>query len=122
MSEPEPFEYAVSDQIRTYALTFPETTEGSSCVNRAFKAGSKNFVFLGEKPGQCSVRLKLDTSIDEIAEKAEDDPESWQVGKGGWALFTFSPEHAPAAVDLERWINESFHLLAPKKIIAKLDS
>jgi hypothetical protein len=50
MTQPtEQFQHEINGAIRSFALTFPEATEGSSCVNRASKAGGKNFVFLGEK-------------------------------------------------------------------------
>lgn len=49
------------------------------------------------------------------------DPERWQVGKGGWAMLRFDPTEPPAPGDLERWVNESFRLLVPKKISAKLE-
>lgn len=122
MSDVEAFEHRISEKIRDHALTFPDTIEGSSCVNRAFKAGGKNFAFLGEKPGECNIRLKLDASIPEIEERSKDDPDAWQVGTGGWTLIRFSPKSPPPVADLRRWITESFHLLAPKKVIAKLDA
>lgn len=122
MSEPEEqFRYAISETIRNHAMTFPETTEGSSCVNRAFKAGGKNFVFLGEKDDECNIRLKLAASVPEIAKLAKSDGERWQTGKGGWTLLRFPPDDPPPSADLERWITESFMLLAPKKVQKLLD-
>lgn len=93
---PPAFRHELSETIRRIALRYPETEEGSSCVNRAFKAGGKNFVFLGEKDGGCRMRLKLED--------------------GGWTLLEFSPDDAPPVADLERWIDESFRLLAPKRV------
>lgn len=100
-SPPETFRYPVSETIREIALRYPETTEGSSCVNRAFKAGGKNFVFLGEKEGECKLRLK---TVDE-----------------GWTLAVFAPDDPPPTVELERWIDESFRLLAPRRVLKLLD-
>jgi hypothetical protein len=120
MGAADQFEHELSETIRTHAMTFPETTEGSSCVNRAFKAGGKNFVFVGEKEYETNMRLKLGDSIPEIAKLAKTDPDRWQVGKGGWALLRFDPDNPPPNDDLERWITESFRLLAPKKIVAQL--
>ena len=117
----ETFDYAISEKIRSHALTFPQTVEGSSCVNRAFKAGGKNFAFLGEKDDECRLRLKLDASISDLEQRAVSDPERWQVGKGGWVLVKFPPSDAPKIADLRRWITESFRLLAPKKIVAEFD-
>ena len=97
MSESAPsFRYELSETIRRLALAYPETEEGSSCVNRAFKAGGRNFVFLGEKDDVCKMRLKLKDS--------------------GWTLLEFSPDAPPSNADLERWIDESFRLLAPKRV------
>lgn len=122
MGEPaDQFRYPLSEQIRTHAMSFPETEEGTSCVNRAFKAGGKNFVFLGEKDDECNMRLKLDASIPEIQERAKDQARQWDVGKGGWAMLRFDPEHPPPAEDLERWVTESFLLLAPKKLSKLID-
>jgi len=118
---PEQFRYAVSDKIRDHAMTFPETVEGSSCVNRAFKAGGKNFAFLGEKDGECSLRLKLESSIPDLEERSSADSDRWQVGKGGWVLLKFPPGDAPKIAELRGWITESFRLLAPRKVVAQLD-
>lgn len=122
MAETEEFQHAVSKTIRTHAMTFPQAEEGSSCVNRAFKAGGKNFLFLGEKDDHCLLRLKLDSSIPEVSKLAKGDPERWQVGTHGWTALRFPPDDPPAADDLERWITESFLLLVPEKVTKLLDS
>ena len=118
---PDEFQYDVSKAIRTVAMALPGATEGQSCVNRAFKAGGKNFAFLGEKDGECGLRLKLDTSIDEVAGRAESQPDRYQVGTNGWTMLRFPPDDPPMANELEAWIVESFRLLAPAKIVATLD-
>lgn len=100
-ASPPEFRYPINEKIRSIAMAYPETEEGSSCVNRAFKAGGKNFAFLGEKEGECKLRLKL---IDE-----------------GWALKVFSPDDPPTTAELKRWIDESFRLLAPKRVQKLLD-
>jgi hypothetical protein len=117
----EQFRYEVSETIRTLALSLPETTEGTSCVNRAFKAGSKNFAFVGEKDEGCGLRLKLDASVPDIEKRSMSRPDRYEVGKGGWVMMRFAPDDPPAMKDLETWIVESFRLLAPKSISATLD-
>ncbi len=122
MAATEEFQHAISSTIREHALSLPETDEGTSCVNRAFKAGGKNFVFLGEKDGECNVRLKLADSIPEIeALAASDDERTWDVGMGGWTMLRFPPDDPPETENLQRWITESFMLLAPKKVSRLLD-
>lgn len=113
---PDEFKHPISEDIRSHAMTFPQTEEGTSCVNRAFKAGGKNFVFLGEKDDECNIRLKLDGSLAEVRERAEGADRKWDVGSGGWTMIRFDPDNPPPLADLERWITESFLLLAPKKV------
>lgn len=117
----EEFQHAISEEIRTHALTFPETVEGSSCVNRAFKAGGKNFVFLGENDEECNIRIKLESSIPELKKLAKADAERWSVGTHGWTHIRLPPDEAPPVEDLQRWITESFMLLAPKKVSKLLE-
>ena len=88
------FEYPISEAIRAHATTFPETAEGSSCVNRAFGAGGKNVLFLGEKPGRCALRSR-----------------SADV----WQKIEFDPDDAPPVAELEASVTRSFLLLAPKQ-------
>lgn len=97
-SEAPDFEHEVAEAIRRHAMTFPQAAEGASCVNRAFSAGGKNFVFLGEKADTITVRLKL---------------------ADGWHKLEFTADEAPAAAELEAMITESFFLLAPKKVQAQ---
>ncbi len=37
----ETFQHAICERLRGGALALPETTEGTSCVNRAFKARNR---------------------------------------------------------------------------------
>ncbi len=116
--ETEEFENEICERIRAYAMSFPEADEGSSCVNRAFSAGGKNFAFLGEKPGECGLRLKLGESIESAQARSADAAGTIEVGKAGWAMLKFSPDDPPPMTEIEAWIAESFLLLAPKKIAA----
>ena len=109
------------DSLATLALSLPETAEKGSCVNRAFFAGKKNFLFLGEKDSSYNIRLKLGASIDEARELAAADPEKFNVGMGGWTKVVFPNDEAPPNGLLERWTKESFRLLVPKRVSKQLD-
>ena len=111
----------VSRRIRAAAVGLPEVAEGSSCVNRAFSAGKKNFAFLGEKGDQIGLRLKLGDSLDDVGRRAQDDPERYDVGMHGWTMMRFPADDPPPAGDLETWVVESYRLLVPKKISRQLD-
>ena len=101
------------EEIRRTALALPETVEGSSCVNRAFTAGRKNFLFLGEKDDSWNVRLKLKDSLPAAEALGYDG------GKIGWIKMEFAPgETAPA--ETAAWIRESYRLIVPKRLSKQL--
>lgn len=89
------FEFEVCETIRCHALSFPETTEGASCVNRTFAVAGKNFLFLGERADRITLRLK---------------------SANGWEKIEFAPEAAPDVDQLTTSVTESFELLAPRRL------
>lgn len=109
----ESFSLPLSDQLRAVALALPETSEGTSCVNRAFKVRKKNFAFIGEKDGRLRLMIKLKESLDAAA--AMNDPRV-DVGKIGWVTVLFGPEDALESDLLAGWIRESYCVLAPKTL------
>lgn len=116
----EQFSNAVTSALREHALRFPETSEGASCVNRAFKVRKKNFLFVGEKEdGSCKVMLKLVSSRDEAIEQARADAR-FDVGSSGWVTVRFGGSDLPDAVLLKRWVDESYRLFAPKSLVKQL--
>ncbi len=116
------FQFPLSEQLRGFALAWPGTTEGDSCVNRAFKAaGRKNFLFLGEKAGQIRMMVKLVEHADQARALHAEGPWSISVGKAGWCTALFAPDAHPDPRILQAWIEESFRLVAPKRLLARLD-
>jgi hypothetical protein len=113
------FAHAISDHLRTVALALPETFEGTSCVNRAFKARKKNFLFVGEKGDQVRVMLKLSDSLADAA--ALGDPRVG-VGTTGWVTIVFAADDPPDGAMLDRWVVESFRTLAPRTVLWQLDA
>lgn len=117
---PEKFSYEASEQIRQIALSLPDAEEGTSCVNRAFHAGGKNFLFLGEKDGELTMRMKLHDALSDIESRSQAAPSRYDIGKFGWVFFRFDPADIPGSDELTAWIHESFTLLAPKKLVARM--
>ena len=115
----ETFSYPLSEHLRSLALALPETGEGTSCVNRAFRVRKKNFLFVGEEAGQVRIMLKLTGSLE--AASAKDDPRV-DVGKFGWVTLRFAPDDALEQDVLAARMLESFRALAPATVIRLLDA
>jgi len=118
----EGFQNEVILALRDQALAFPEVVEGDSCVKRSFKARKKGFLYLGENEKGYNVMVKLGPSLEEAAELAGSQPGDWAVGKGGWTTLKFKPDERPPEGLLERWVEESFRLQAPKTLLAIFDA
>lgn len=108
-------------QIRELALNYPGTSEGASCNKAAFKAGTKSFVFLGETDDGWNLMVKLADSLGEAEVMAEQKPDNFSVGKHGWTTLRFDNGKGPTKKLLKTWIDESYRLLAPGKLVAELD-
>ena len=111
----------IKQTLQKLALRYPEAQEGIACAGTALesktiKVGNKAFLFLGEK----DVRLKLGESLAEAAKLAAKVPGRYEVGVHGWVKLTFSNDETPPLDLLKRWIDESYRLLAPKKLLALL--
>ena len=112
----ERFQDPVTSALRERAISLPETTEGTSCVNRAFKVRNKNFLFVGEKDdGSRKAMLKLKDSLEQAEALAENDGR-FEVGSAGWTTIRFDVEDRPDVDLLENWVVESYRLFAPKSL------
>jgi hypothetical protein len=106
----------IEGALREIAMRFPEVQEDVACKgtaveSAAFKAaGSKAFLFVGKTVA----RLKLERSLPESQKLASRHPESCQVGALGWVTVSLMPDASPKLDVLERWIDESYRLLAGK--------
>ncbi len=118
----ESFQHEFILGLRSRAVALPEVVEGDSCVKRSFKVRKKGFLYLGEKADGYNVMVKLGPSIDEASALASSRPDSWSVGKGGWAILKFDAAERPPDGLLERWMEESYRLQAPKALVAALDA
>jgi hypothetical protein len=109
--------------LRTVALSYPEAQQGIACAGtaaekRTIKARDKAFLFLGK----AEVMLKLCESLAEAVEWATKAPSICRVGATGWVTLTVGNVDVLPLDLLYRWIDESYRLLAPKKLVALLGS
>jgi hypothetical protein len=111
----------IQQTLQKLALRYPEAEEGIACAgtpmeSKTVKVGSKAFLFLGEK----DMRLKLGDSLAEATKLAAKAPDRYEVGMHGWVKLTFSNDESPSLDLRKRWVDESYRLLAPKKLLALL--
>lgn len=112
----------IPEQIREIAFTYPELTEGTSCSKVAFKVKGKSFVFVEQKDGEWNAMMRLGDSIPEAELMAKESPDNVSIGKHGWTTLRFKNGKGPTKKILKRWIDESFRILAPRKVLAEMDA
>jgi predicted DNA-binding protein (MmcQ/YjbR family) len=90
---------------------------------RVAKVNGKVFVFLGLDPiagGGMSFSVKLPVSAEEALDLPFTKSTGYGLGKSGWVTATFGPEDDPPVDILLEWIEESYRVIAPKKLAAEL--
>ncbi len=104
--------------LRAFALRLPEATEGVACEGTALekrtaKVRGKAFVFLNASEAM----VKLRDSTAEAARFPKASPDACRVGGHGWAVVKIGEGGAVQEDVLERWIHESYRLMAPASLV-----
>lgn len=112
----------VRGQLREFALSLPEASEDFPWGERVAKVKGKVFVFLGhdERSGPPGMTVKLIESHGHALALEGAEPTGYGLGGAGWVNV---PLHAEGAtLDLLRdFIEESYRIVAPKRLVAELD-
>lgn len=111
-----------SDELRRFALTLPETDEGTSCNKSAFRARKKAFLYLGIKDDSFNMMLKIGPSSADAERLQKESPDCYGVGSGGWVKVEFTTAQTPPIGMLKAWIEESYRLLVHKQLVEELNS
>jgi predicted DNA-binding protein (MmcQ/YjbR family) len=108
----------VRENLLAFALSLPEAYEDHPWDETVAKVGRKVFVFFGGTPGLMTVKLEEShghaLSVEGVA------PSGYGLGKSGWVNV---PVDAPG-LDHELlcdWIEESYRIVAPRRLVAGLD-
>lgn len=111
------------ERVRAFALSLPEAYEDHPWGESVAKVNKKVFVFFGEgelgehEPGM-SVKLKESNAQALMVPGAE--PTGYGLGRSGWVNVPFRKTSPPLPV-LQDWVEESYRIVAPKRISARLD-
>lgn len=109
--------------LREICLDYPEAEEALFFDHPTFKVRKKHFCMLFSGERGWSVFLKGAPGMQEAV--VERDPERFfrppYVGGKGWIGCWVEPAVAPDWDELEDLIDESYRLVAPKRLVAMLD-
>jgi predicted DNA-binding protein (MmcQ/YjbR family) len=108
--------------LRARALEYPDAAEEFPWGDRVVKVGGKIFVFLNHGDDGVTVTLKLRASHGEAMTMPFIKPTGYNLGRAGWVTARFEPD-APLPVSMiGAWIDESYRLVAPKRLVKRLDA
>ncbi|MFD7433650.1 MmcQ/YjbR family DNA-binding protein [Streptomyces sp. NPDC059861] len=114
------------EKVREFALGLPGAVEEFPWGESVAKVNTKVFAFLGMGDGShplgVTVKLKDDTSHAHALTAPGAEPAGYGLGRSGWVRIPVQPEDAPTAELLCDWVEESYRVIAPKRLIAELDA
>jgi predicted DNA-binding protein (MmcQ/YjbR family) len=111
----------VRAEVRSFALSLPETTEDHPWGEDVAKVRGKVFVFLGsESSERPRMTVKLVESHGHALSIEGAEPTGYGLGKSGWVTV---PLRGPGVSRelLCDWIEESYRIVAPKTLVRQLD-
>ena len=109
MADPRP-------KLRDFALGLPEAREEFPWNESVVKVRGKIFVFLGGDDPFITVKLVESHGHALSVEGAH--ATGYGLGKAGWLTIPVSDTDLETLRD---WVEESYRIVAPKRLVAKLD-
>ena len=103
-------------RLARFALALPGAHEDFPWGERVVKVRGRIFVFLGGAPPEITV--KLVESHPHAMSVCGARPTGYGLGKAGWVTI---PVSGVAPATLRDWVEESYRLVAPKRLVAELD-
>jgi predicted DNA-binding protein (MmcQ/YjbR family) len=100
--------------LLAFALSLPAAWEDHPWGNTVAKVRKKIFVFVGSE----RITVKLDESHAHALSIDGSEPTGYGLGKAGWVTV---PIDGVSDDLLRDWIEESYRIVAPKRLAALLD-
>ena len=108
--------------LSTFGKQFPEVTEDYPWGHRTLKVRGKAFVFFSLEGGSFSFSVKLPKSNASALLLPFAEPTGYGLGKSGWVTARFGAKDRVPLTMVQEWIEESYRAVAPKRVIASLDT
>jgi predicted DNA-binding protein (MmcQ/YjbR family) len=109
----------VRDKVRAFALSLPEASEDQPWGEDVVKVRGKIFVFLGSA-GSRRMTVKLEESHGHALSIEGAEPTGYGLGRSGWVTVPTRAEGVTLVL-LRDWVEESYRIVAPKRLVAELD-
>ena len=110
----------IREKVRIFALSLPEVTEDHPWGEDVAKVRGKIFVFLGSTASR-RMTVKLEESHAHALSIDGAEPTGYGLGKSGWVTVPLRDPGVNFAL-LRDWIEESYRIVAPKRLVAELDA
>jgi predicted DNA-binding protein (MmcQ/YjbR family) len=112
---------ATRRKLLAFALGFPGAYEDHPWDEDVAKVGKKVFVFFGAPDrAESGMTVKLRESHDHALSVPGAAPTGYGLGTSGWVDVPFRDTTPPLDV-LKDWVDESYRMVAPKKLVSELD-
>src|SRR5262245_16355195 len=111
----------IESRLRELALAFPETREDFPWGERVIKVKDKIFLFMRANASGLHMTVKLKSMHRAALKMPNVTKTGYGLGKHGWVTAEFGKGNVPSMELLRQWVNESFRMVAPKKIVAALE-
>ena len=112
---------ATRRRVLEFALELPEAYLDHPWGEDVAKVNKKIFVFLGlEDSSRPGMSVKLRDSHEQALSIPGTGPTGYGLGRGGWVDVPFRDTTPPIDV-LKDWVEESYRIVAPKRLVAELD-
>jgi len=111
----------VRPRILEFALSLPEAFEDHPWGEDVAKVRGKVFVFLSPaSSSKPSMTVKLVESHGHALSVAGAEETGYGLGKAGWVTVPLRAKGVTRELACE-WVEESYRIVAPKKLVATLD-
>jgi predicted DNA-binding protein (MmcQ/YjbR family) len=109
-------------RLREFALSLPEASEDFPWGESVAKVNGKVFVFLGSDTGKPPrfMTAKLYESHGHAMAIEGAKPSGYGLARSGWMTVPLRAEGVTLD-HLREWIEESYRIIAPKRLVAELD-
>jgi predicted DNA-binding protein (MmcQ/YjbR family) len=113
-------------RVRAFALGLPGAGEEFPWGESVAKVNKKVFVFLGvengDRPPGVTVKLTAPEAHAHALSHPGAAPAGYGLGRAGWVSVPLAGEGAPGAELVCDWVEESYRVIAPKRLVAALDA